>query len=139
MASEQASHRAVGRRLAEARVKAGFSQAQLGAKIGVSGPRISHFESGHAFPPQPHRQALADAVNVDITELFGDVEESPRQRLPRRRIQRGETPARRTPQRRSTAAEQAIIANQILRLLDRMDISRQRLSLSIIRTLARQS
>jgi transcriptional regulator with XRE-family HTH domain len=139
MASEQATYRAVGRRLAEARVKAGFSQAQLGSMIGVSGPRISHFESGHAFPPQSHRQALADAVKVDVSELFGDVEESPRQRLPRRRMQRSETQPRRTPQRRSTAAEQAIIANQILRLLDRMDISRQRLSLSIIRTIARQS
>ena len=143
MAIEPESPREVGRRLAEARTRAGLSQAQLGATIGVSGPRISHFESGHAYHPVTHRRALADAVHLDAKELFGEAIDEPlrRQRLPRRQIKQPkiqQRPERKTL-RRSTrrATEQAMITNQILRLLDRMDINGQRVALTVIRALSR--
>lgn len=138
MASDPGSPRDVGRRLAEARTRAGLSQAQLGQVIGVSGPRISHFESGHAFPPVSHRRALAEAVHLDPKELFGERLDEPmrRQRLPRRPIKQEDRPRR--AGRRASAAEQAIITNQIVRLLDRLDIQRLRIALSLIRALNRQ-
>jgi hypothetical protein len=48
-------------------------------------------------------------------------------------------PQRRPVQRHSHAAEQAIIINQVVRLLDRMDLNRQRIALNLIRALSRQT
>lgn len=63
--------RALGRRLAEARARAGLSQADLGRVIGVSGPRVSHFESGHSLPKVSYRIPIAKAVKANPSVLFG--------------------------------------------------------------------
>ena len=60
-----------GERLAEARTKAGLSQAELADKIGVSQRLITHWERRSVTLKPEQLAALADALNMSSDELLG--------------------------------------------------------------------
>jgi len=60
-----------GERLAEARTKAGLSQAELADKIGVSQRLITHWERRSVTLKPEQITALANALNMSADELLG--------------------------------------------------------------------
>lgn len=58
----------------KARVLAGFTQNELGEKIGVSGGAVSLWEKGATHPNVRKLKKLADILQVPIEELLEDVE-----------------------------------------------------------------
>lgn len=66
----------IGRRIREARVRAGMTQEELGVAIGLDeGPasaRISRYESGVHFPSSQLIQPLADALAVPAAYLVAE-------------------------------------------------------------------
>jgi len=135
--------RAMGRRLADARTKAGMSQADLGAVIGVSGPRVSHFESGYSLPKPSYRIPLAKALKVEAGALFGPGIFIPlhEKQLPLRQKKRPGKKA--APEKRAVrlgkpaAAGGSTVNRQIIRLIETMSTSKRQLALSILRSLSR--
>lgn len=126
MSDETSSSVLIGRRLAAARRKAGLSQSELGKVIGVSGPRISHFESGHSIPKSEHRVRLAEAVQMNVSRLFNPSPDSPR----------GAGIRVSNPNKVNTPNNQANIT-QIMKLLQGMDRTKLNIALAMIRTLNR--
>ncbi len=59
-----------GSRLAQLRIKAGLSQAQLGEKIGCSGKAVSGWENGGGEPDPDTMRRLADILGVSAEELL---------------------------------------------------------------------
>jgi transcriptional regulator with XRE-family HTH domain len=57
-------------RLKEYREKAGLSQTELAWKSRMAGQNISAFERGTLSPWPKAKKALAEALQVDETELF---------------------------------------------------------------------
>lgn len=55
-----------------ARKRAGYTQAQLAAMIGVTQPRISAWESGKAEVPPKRRRQLAQILGVWAEQLTDD-------------------------------------------------------------------
>ena len=53
------------------RKRAGLSQAQLAEKIGRQPNAVQRLESGDAAPTFDTLERLADALDVDVRELFG--------------------------------------------------------------------
>jgi transcriptional regulator with XRE-family HTH domain len=68
--------RVFGRRLREARLRAGLPQDKLGVRIGLdeqtASARISRYESGIHEPPVRTARALADALEVPLGYLYCD-------------------------------------------------------------------
>lgn len=62
----------IGKRLKEAREKAGITQEELGKKIGVTGSAITNYEKETSHPKEPVMYALMDALNVEPNFLFQD-------------------------------------------------------------------
>ena len=62
----------IGKRLREAREKAGFTQEELGKMIGVTGSAITNYEKETSHPKEPIMYALIDALNVEPNFLFQD-------------------------------------------------------------------
>lgn len=66
----------IGKRIREARVRAGLTQEELGVAIGLDeGPasaRISRYESGVHFPSSQLIQPLADALAVPAAYLVAE-------------------------------------------------------------------
>lgn len=62
----------IGRRLKEAREKAGFTQEELGRMIGVTGSSITNYEKETSHPKEPVMYALIDALGVEPNFLFQD-------------------------------------------------------------------
>lgn len=62
----------IGRRLKEAREKAGLTQEELGKLIGVTGSAITNYEKETSHPKEPVMYALFEALNVDPNYLFQD-------------------------------------------------------------------
>lgn len=58
-----------GKRLVAARERAGLSQAQLGAALGLSQRAIAHWERRHCSLYPEQLEALAKALNVSLDEL----------------------------------------------------------------------
>lgn len=58
-----------GERVREAREARGWSQGELGAKIGVSGPQISRIESGERGGSASSIVALATVLDIDLNLL----------------------------------------------------------------------
>lgn len=129
MSDDTSSSVLIGRRLAAARRKAGLSQSELGKVIGVSGPRISHFESGHSIPKSEHRVPLAEAVQMNVSRLFSPLPDSPRGAGIR-------NIARPNPIKANTTRTQAN-TTQVMKLLQGMDQAKLNLALAMIRTLNR--
>ncbi len=59
-----------GNRLLQLRKNAGFSQSQLGEKVGVSGKAVSKWETGQAKPGLDLVHQLADVFSVSVDELL---------------------------------------------------------------------
>jgi len=132
----------IGRRIAEARNKLGLSQAGLGQAIGVSGPRVSHFESGHSFPKQDLRSRIASALNADPNELFGvyvdvpDVISSPFRQRPAKQKTKIRQSAQKPILQKPDRQDQTV--TRIIRLIQGMDHRRQQLVIAMIRTINRR-
>ncbi len=62
----------IGRRLKEAREKAGLTQEELGRMIGVTGSAITNYEKETSHPKEPVMYALIDALDVEPNFLFQD-------------------------------------------------------------------
>lgn len=62
----------IGKRLKEAREKAGFTQEELGRMIGVTGSSITNYEKETSHPKEPIMYALIDALGVEPNFLFQD-------------------------------------------------------------------
>lgn len=62
---------AFGKRLAEARQRAGLSQAALGAKLGLSQRAIAHWERRDSALYPRQIAALVRILKVDAAELLG--------------------------------------------------------------------
>lgn len=125
--------RAMGRRLADARAKVGMSQADLGAVIGVSGPRVSHFESGHSLPRASYRIPIAKALKVDPDALFGPEIFLPRERRrPVRKLMVSKTMGRKPMNEPSSS-----VSRQIVRLIEGMSGTKRQLALSLLRSISR--
>src|SRR2546428_8182166 len=56
--------------LREARLAAGFSQADLSEKSGLPKPTLSRYENGHVLPSLQTLQRLAGALGVGESELL---------------------------------------------------------------------
>ena len=62
----------IGKRIKEAREKAGLTQEQLGGIVGVTGSAITNYEKGTSHPKESVMYALIDALGVDANFLFQD-------------------------------------------------------------------
>jgi len=60
-----------GARLAALRKAAGYTQAELGAELGVSQRMIAYYEGPEANPPATMLAAMAKALGVSVDELVG--------------------------------------------------------------------
>ena len=60
-----------GKRLAELRKAAGYTQQQLASEIGVSRRMIAYYETETGHPPASFLIELARALNVTTDELLG--------------------------------------------------------------------
>lgn len=64
----------VGKRIAEIRKRRGMSQSQLAQKLGMSKQAISNYERGIREPDYVTLEAIADVLNVPITDLISNEE-----------------------------------------------------------------
>lgn len=62
----------IGRRLKEARERAGLTQEGLGRLVGVTGSSITNYEKETSHPKEPVMYALINALGVDANFLFQD-------------------------------------------------------------------
>jgi len=60
----------IGRRVRAAREEAGFSQEQLGSKIGYSAMGISHLENGNRKIKLEDLQKIAEVLKIEINYLL---------------------------------------------------------------------
>jgi transcriptional regulator with XRE-family HTH domain len=63
---------ALGERLRQLRKEAGWSQAELGEKIGTDSQRVSRYETGKITPSLDAIIRIAQALNVSIDHLLID-------------------------------------------------------------------
>jgi transcriptional regulator with XRE-family HTH domain len=66
----------VGRRLREARLLAGLSQGQLGARIGVTFQAVQKYESGENRLSASRLLAVAEFLRKPVSFFFGDLSEA---------------------------------------------------------------
>ena len=59
-----------GKRLKEIRKAKGYTQEQIAEKIGIEPPNISKLEKGAHFPLPENMEKIANALDVDIKDLF---------------------------------------------------------------------
>ena len=64
--------RTFGKRLREARIRAGFSQSDLEDLSGIPKARLSRYENGHVAPSIQTLERLARALKVSEASLLGD-------------------------------------------------------------------
>lgn len=60
----------LGSRIKELRKKAGLSQEELSEKIGIDGKYLSRIEVGKRSPSLETLEGIADALNVEMKDLF---------------------------------------------------------------------
>lgn len=65
---------AVGQEIQKARKKAGLTQEELGAKLGVSGSMIAQYETGKCKPKYETLNRIAEALEVNVTAFIGPTE-----------------------------------------------------------------
>lgn len=68
-----ADKRAIGERIGLARELLGMTQAALGAKVYVTQPAVSQWESGKTLPTRAMQHALADALGTRRSILFREL------------------------------------------------------------------
>jgi len=62
----------IGKRLKEARERAGLTQEELGRKIGVTGSSITNYEKETSHPKEPIMYKLIDVLDIEPNFLFQD-------------------------------------------------------------------
>lgn len=65
------AHLAIGQRLRAARIKADFTQAELGTKLGVSFQQIQKYEKGANRIDISRLIQIAKVLNVELSEITG--------------------------------------------------------------------
>ena len=60
----------LGKRIKELRTAKKLTQAKLAETIGIEPRSISRIESGHHFPKSEHLEKFANALGVEIKDLF---------------------------------------------------------------------
>lgn len=75
------SNMALAENLRNLRIKHGLSQKELAAAIGVSYPRISEMESGHANPTLNTLVDLARHFKVPVSKLLDEPKETSRKKI----------------------------------------------------------
>ncbi len=60
------------RRLREAREEMGYSQKQLGLRVGLSDKSISMYEKGTVYPPVSNLLKIAKELKKEISYFFQD-------------------------------------------------------------------
>ncbi len=70
MSAKSGSTQPIAMKIKELRRAAGFSQQQLGEKVGVHHTSISQFESGKSQPSVKTLQSLAEALGTDLNDLL---------------------------------------------------------------------
>lgn len=60
----------LGARIKELRKRAELSQEQLAVKVDIDGKYLSRIEVGKRYPSLETLEGIADALNVDMKELF---------------------------------------------------------------------
>ncbi len=63
---------ALGERIKLLRKEAGWSQAELGEKIGVDSQRVSRYENGRIIPSIDAAVRIAEAFNISLDYLLVD-------------------------------------------------------------------
>jgi transcriptional regulator with XRE-family HTH domain len=77
--SDEEEAMALGERIRQLRKEHGWSQAELGSKVGTDSQRISRYENGRITPSVEALVRLADALEVSVDYLLR--EGSPRRAL----------------------------------------------------------
>lgn len=62
----------IGKRIKEARERAGFTQEELAKRVGVTGSAITNYEKETSHPKESIMYALIDELGVDANYLFQD-------------------------------------------------------------------
>ena len=65
-------HMTTGERIKAARKKAGLTQAELASKLGISYVGVSQWENNLRNPKPETLRRIADALDVDWLELYGE-------------------------------------------------------------------
>ncbi len=60
----------LGQKVAESRLAAGLTQAELAERVGVATETISRLERGAAVPSVARLEDIATALDLDLSELF---------------------------------------------------------------------
>lgn len=60
------------KRLREAREEVGYSQKQLGLRVGLSDKSISMYEKGTVYPPVSNLLKIAKELKKEISYFFQD-------------------------------------------------------------------
>lgn len=66
-----------GKKLKAARKKAGISQEELAALVGVEGPSVSRWETGKDFPEDSRLKKIESAIGVDESYFLESESKSP--------------------------------------------------------------
>lgn len=66
------SRSVIGERLFKTRRARGFSQQNLGKKVGISKRMIAHYEGDNGVPPLDSLIKIAEALNVTVSYLLGE-------------------------------------------------------------------
>jgi transcriptional regulator with XRE-family HTH domain len=56
------------------RIRAGMTQAELAAVLNIEQSRVSAYETGRKSPPVHRLPAIAQALRVDVGQLFAQSE-----------------------------------------------------------------
>ena len=75
-----------GNYLCELREKKGYSQSELGQKLGVTNKAVSKWENGQAYPSVELLLPLANELGVSIEEIFNVINNSKKEKTKLRRI-----------------------------------------------------
>ena len=70
----------IGRRIKEAREKAGLTQKELGKLCNVTGSAITNYENETSHPKEPVLYRLLEVLHVDANFLFQDVVNVPQKK-----------------------------------------------------------
>jgi transcriptional regulator with XRE-family HTH domain len=92
----------VGANLREHRIRAGLSQTELGAKVGVTFQQIQKYENGSNAIATARLPAVCEALNISPNDLFGSLFKTGKTREP-------------TPQLSSFAVKLALAIEQLPR------------------------
>jgi transcriptional regulator with XRE-family HTH domain len=105
---EERNRTELGKRVAELRVKAGLSQAQLAQAVGLPQRTIANYETIANYIPSSLLPALADALGVAIEDIIGIPAPKVAKRGPKSRLEKQFEELRRLPKTEQDLASQLL-------------------------------